>query len=284
MAQRLSSKRYTKNLRRFSTHARQFIKKLGCKPNEQLHFILVHDPKNKNKKFSSSSIHPAMTLHKPLNLLEKRTPQFTLFSKRNKLIHLLTQNKKGYAVFMEINYRETRTSDFKKIRAQFIDVDLNKISMHLDTKEQVKQMIESIQSDPAEQLQSITVKKTKQGKYYLLALRKKQRVTKLKNAFLKKFKTQIKDTMIIETKNGYHIYWALQGGSVSKFVPIQKALAKKFSSDPMITNLSRVMRIPGFYHMKNPGSPFMVRVKQLGRKKPFSQEEIIHSLALEPIQ
>jgi hypothetical protein len=274
---------YSRNLRRFSSHARHFIKKLGCKQNEQLHFILVHDAKNKNKRFSSSSNHPAMTLHKPLNLLERRTPQFTLFSKRNKRIHVLSQNKRGYAVFMEINYRETRSSDFIKIRAQFIDVDLNKISVHLDTKEQVAQMIESLQSDPAEKLQSITVKRNKKGQYHLLAQRKKQRVAKLKNAFIKKFRTQIKDTMIIETKNGYHIYWVLQGGSVSKFVPIQKALAKKFSSDPMITNLSRVMRIPGFYHMKNPRSPFMVKVRQLGRKKPFSQEEIIHSLALEPI-
>ncbi|WP_042168664.1 DNA-primase RepB domain-containing protein [Paenibacillus gorillae] len=283
MTQHLSSIRYSRTLRRFSSHAYHFIKKLRCKQTEQLHFILVHDPKNKTKRFSSSSNHPAMTLHKPLNLLERRAPQFTLFSKRNKRIHVLTQNKRGYAVFMEINYRETKSSDFKKVRAQFIDVDLNKISVHLDTKKQVKQMIESIQSDPAEQLQSITVKKNKQGKYHLLALRKIQRVKKLKHAFIKKFKTQIKDTMIVETKNGYHIYWVLQGGSVQKFVPIQKALARKFSSDPMITNLSRVMRVPGFFHMKNPQSPFIVRIRQLGRKKPFSQEEIIRSLALEPI-
>ncbi|OME76913.1 hypothetical protein BK120_27620 [Paenibacillus sp. FSL A5-0031] len=275
--------RYSRNSQRFSSHTRHFIKKLGCKQNEQLHFILVHDAKNKNKRFSSSSNHPAMTLHKPLNLLERLTPQITLFSKRNKLIHVLSQNKRGYAVFMEINYRETRASDFKKVRAQFIDVDLNKISVHLDTKEQVKQMIKSIQSDPAELLQSITVKRNKQGQYHLLALRKKQRVAKLKNAFIKKFRSQIKDSMIIETKNGYHIYWVLQSGSVNKFVPIQKALAKKFSSDPMITNLSRVMRIPGFYHMKNPKNPFMVKIRQLGRKKPFSQEEIIHSLALESL-
>ncbi|WP_341280517.1 DNA-primase RepB domain-containing protein [Paenibacillus sp. FSL H8-0537] len=282
MTPRLSSTTYSRNLRRFSSHASYFIKKLGCRQNEQLYFTLVHDDKNKNKRYSTSLIHPAMTLHKPLSLLERRTSQFTLFTKRNKRIHVLSQNKKGYAVFMEINYRETRTSDFKKIRAQFIDVDLNKISMHLDTKEQVKQMIESIHSDPEEQLQSITVKRNKKGQYHLLALRSKQRVTKLKKAFIKKFKLQIKDTMIIETKNGYHIYWVVQGASVSKFVPIQKALAQKFSSDPLITNLSRVMRIPGFYHMKNPRSPFIVKVRQLGRKKPFSQEEIIQSLALKP--
>lgn len=279
MAQRLSSVKYTRNLKKYASHARYFIKKLGCQQNEKLHFILVHDPKNKKRSFSNSSNHPAMTLHKPLHLLERLTPQITLFSKRNKLIHVLRQNIRGYAVFMEINYRETKDSDFKKIRAQFIDVDLNKISMLLKTKEQVKQAIKSIQADPAEQLQSIAVKR-KQGQYHLLALRTKQRVATLKIAFIKKYRNQIKDTMIIETKNGYHIYWVVQDGSISQFVPIQKALAQKFSSDPMITNLSRVMRIPGFYHMKNPGSPYMVRVRQLGRKQPFTQEEIIQSLAL----
>ncbi|MGG4142199.1 DNA-primase RepB domain-containing protein [Paenibacillus algorifonticola] len=214
MTQRLNSMRYSGNLRRFSGHARHFITKLGCKQNEQLHFILVHDDKNKNKRYRPAFNHPAMTLHKRLSLLERRTPQFTLFTKRNKRIHVFSQNKKG--------------------------------------------------------------------QYHLLALRTKQRVTKLKNAFIKKFQVQIKDTMIIETKNGYHIYWVVQGGAISKFVPIQKALAKKFNSDPLITNLSRVMRIPGFYHMKNPRSPFIVKVRQLGRNKPFSQEEIIQSLALKP--
>ncbi|MDQ8735031.1 DNA-primase RepB domain-containing protein [Paenibacillus sp. LHD-38] len=283
MTRRLSSTRYSKPLRQFSSHARNFIKKLGCKQNENLHFILVHDAKQKNLGFSPSSNYPAMTLHKPLKLLEKLTPRITLFSKNNDLIHVFSQNKKGYAVFLEINYRETRKSDFKKIRAQFIDVDLNKISEHFHTSEQVQQRIESLQSDPSEQILSITIKRNKQGLYHLLAQRTKERVAILKKEFIKKYRRRIKDTMIIETKNGYHIYWVLQGGSINKFVPIQKALAQKFSSDPMITNLSRVMRIPGFYHMKNPESPYMVRAIQWGRKKPFTQNELIRSLALKPL-
>lgn len=283
MAQSSRSSRPPRSLRHYSSHTRHFIKKLGCKPNELLHFILVYDPKHKNKVYSRSSYYPAMTLHKPLKLLEKRTPRMTLFSKKNELIHILSQNKKGYAVFMEINNRETWKSEFKKIRAQFIDVDLNKISEQFHTNEQAQQRIESLQADPAEQLASITLKKNKQGQYRLLAERTRERVAYLKKAYIKKHKRRIKDTLIIETKNGYHIYWVLQGGSISKFVPIQKALAQKFSSDPVITNLSRVMRVPGFYHMKNPESPFMVRIKQWGRKKSFTQKELVRSLALKPV-
>ncbi|WP_419876074.1 DNA-primase RepB domain-containing protein [Candidatus Pristimantibacillus sp. PTI5] len=268
---------------RYSSHARNFIRKLGCKKNEQLHFTLVHDAEHKNQAYSHSSNYPAMTLHKPLYLLERLAPRITLFSKNNYLIHVFSQNIKGYAVFMEINYRETRKSDFKKIRAQFIDVDLNKISEHLHTNDQVQERMRSLQSDPTEKLLSITIKRNKQGLYHLLALRTKERVAALKKEFMQKHKRRIKNTMIIETKNGFHIYWVLQGGSINHFVPIQKALAQKFGSDPMITNLSRVMRLPGFYHMKNPESPFMVRVRQWGRKKPFTQKELIRSLALKPV-
>ncbi|WP_373228918.1 DNA-primase RepB domain-containing protein [Cohnella sp.] len=223
-----------------------------------------------------------MTLQKPLNLMERLIPQINLISKKNKLIHLLSQNARGYAVFMEINYRETKDSDFKEIRAQFIDVDLNKISEKLNTRDQVKQKIKSIKSNPSEQILLTTIKRNKQGQYRLLAHRTEQRIAQLKKVFLKKHWNRIRNAMIIETKNGYHIYWVIQGGSISKFVPIQKALAQKFGSDPKITNLSRVMRIPGFYHMKNPDRPFLVRVRQLGRKKPFTQEELINKLALNP--
>jgi len=88
--------------------------------------------------------------------------------------------------------------------------------------------------------------------------------------------------MIVETKNGYHIYWVIKDGSIDKFVPIQKTLAQKFNSDPMITDLSRVMRIPGFYHMKDPKRPFLVRVIGWGRKNRFTQDELIHTFALQP--
>ncbi|CAM4352848.1 RepB family DNA primase [Paenibacillus alkaliterrae] len=274
--------RYSNLIRRSSSQAHHFIKKLGYKENERLHFILVDDAKHSNHRYSTSSNNKqAIMLQKPLKLLEKRVPQISLISDTNKPIHLLSQNARGYAVFMEINYRGL-DSEIKEIRAQFIDVDLNKISERLDTKEQVKQKIKSIKSNPSEQIQSITIKRNKQGQYQLLAHRTEQRIKQLKKEFLKKHWNFIRNAMIIETNNGYHIYWVIQGGSISKFVPIQKALAQKFSSDPMITNLSRVMRIPGFYHMKNPDRPFLVRVVQWGRKIPFTQEELIHSFDLKP--
>ncbi|GLX65980.1 DNA-primase RepB domain-containing protein [Paenibacillus glycanilyticus] len=268
----------------YASHAYRFIKKLGCKPNDQLHFLLINDAKNTNRRYSFATELPAITLRKSFQALEPLAPRMKLYTKRNKLINVMRQNKKGYAVFMEINGREsTRKSPFNTIRAQFIDIDLNKITALLSTKEQAQQKIDSILSDPAERLKSITVTQNKKGQYRLLAERTRQRVAELKKHFITKHGDRIKDTTIVETKNGYHIYWVMRSGEISKFVPIQKALAQTFASDPMITNLSRVMRIPGFYHMKNPGSPYMVKVIQWGREVPFTQEELIASLSLQPL-
>ncbi|MCQ6562294.1 DNA-primase RepB domain-containing protein [Paenibacillus mendelii] len=281
MKQRLTP--YSKLVRQSSSQAHQFIKKLGYKDNEQLHFILVHDVKHRNHSSSASSNHRkrAMTLQKPLKLMERLVPQIKLISDNNKPVHLLTQNARGYAVFMEINYRETKDHDFKEIKSQFIDVDLNKISERFRTKEQLMQKLKSIQTNPSEQILSTTIKRTKQGQYHLLVHRTKPRVDQLKKAFLSKHWKRIRNAMIIETKNGFHIYWVVRGGSINRFVPIQKALAHKFGSDPMITNLSRAMRIPGFYHMKDPDKPYLVRVRQWGRKQPFTQDELVHELGLQ---
>lgn len=283
---------YSSLVKRSSSHLHHFIHRLCPKGDEQLHFILVNDAERtkQNQTKSAHSAHSlnssgdkqAVLLHKPLLLLEKQVPRIELLSKNNKSIHLLSQNAKGYAVFMEINRRDERTREIKEIRAQFIDVDLNKISEQYPTREQLKERIKQLRSDPLERIQSIAIKKGKQGQYLLKAHRAEDRVALLKKSFLKKHWHQIKNAMIVETKNGYHIYWVIQGGSVNKFVPIQKALASKFGSDPMITNLTRVMRIPGFYHMKNPDKPYLVKVIHSGRKQPFTQEELIHTLLLKP--
>ncbi|WP_173275116.1 DNA-primase RepB domain-containing protein [Paenibacillus sp. NEAU-GSW1] len=269
--------------RTYNNHAYRFMQKLGCKPNDRLHFLLIRDDKKTPRRFSASADVPAMPLHKPFHSLERLVPRMTLFSKKNKLINALVKNRKGYAVFMEINARETTKGPFQAIRAQFIDVDLNKVAFTAQAKEHIQQHLKTIMADPSEQFQSIEITQIKNGQYRLLAQRTAQRVAALKKQFMNKHRSSLKDTMIIETKNGFHVYWVIQGGSIEKFVPIQKALARKFSSDPLITNLSRVMRIPGFYHMKNADSPYLVRVKQWGREKPFTQEEIVESLGLKPV-
>ena len=67
---------------------------------------------------------------------------------------------------------------------------------------------------------------------------------------------------IIETRNGYHVYWLLYSGCTSsRFTFLQKALIHHFNSDPAIHNPNRVMRLPGYYACKaGQYEPFFVSI------------------------
>lgn len=71
--------------------------------------------------------------------------------------------------------------------------------------------------------------------------------------------------IIVESSPGkYHVYWLIDRSfPMDRFSAVQEALARRFGTDPRVKDLPRVMRLPGFYHMKNPEAPFMVRIVEL---------------------
>ncbi|VUZ29066.1 DNA primase family protein [Acetobacterium wieringae] len=62
-----------------------------------------------------------------------------------------------------------------------------------------------------------------------------------------------------------------------QFRPIQKALAAVFQGDPVISNLSRVMRLPGFFHNKQ--EPVLVTCIKFDPQLRYTQAEITAALA-----
>jgi len=116
------------------------------------------------------------------------------------------------------------------------------------------------------------------GEYQLVAVRSERWVRKMKQAFRIKYCRLLQGAMIVETHSGFHLYWPIAGGDPAKFTDIQRALIRKFGGDPVIANLSRVMRVPGFYHVKDPRKPFMTRVLQWGRAKAFTQDELLNMI------
>jgi hypothetical protein len=55
-----------------------------------------------------------------------------------------------------------------------------------------------------------------------------------------------------------HVYWLVDGCPVDQFKAAQELLISRANSDPVITDLPRVMRLPGFRHMKH--APRMTRI------------------------
>jgi hypothetical protein len=86
--------------------------------------------------------------------------------------------------------------------------------------------------------------------------------------------------MIIKSSKGkYHAYWLVDDCPLDKFSMYQKAIAKKFDSDPKVCDLPRVMRLPGFYHCK--GNPYPTTIKYHNHHSPYFLKEIEEGLGLE---
>lgn len=65
---------------------------------------------------------------------------------------------------------------------------------------------------------------------------------------------------IVETKSGYHAYWyAAPGARQEYYRPLLDRLVHFFGADRNARDLARVLRVPGYLHLKNPDEPFLVR-------------------------
>ena len=68
---------------------------------------------------------------------------------------------------------------------------------------------------------------------------------------------KVKPSLIVNTSpEKYHAYWLVDDCPLEQFKPMQQQLAQILESDPAVCDLPRIMRVPGFHHLK--GAPFMV--------------------------
>ena len=65
--------------------------------------------------------------------------------------------------------------------------------------------------------------------------------------------------ILVESSPGkWHFYWLTNDTTLDEFKGRQQAIAQAFGTDPLVCDLSRVLRLPGFYHQK--GEPFLTRL------------------------
>lgn len=87
---------------------------------------------------------------------------------------------------------------------------------------------------------------------------------------------------IIESSPGkYHIYWLIENCSFDEYKNLQKKLAAKFGSDKSVHDLARVMRVPGFYHLK--ASPFLSHVVSYHEDPAYSVDEVVQAYDLDSV-
>jgi hypothetical protein len=72
-------------------------------------------------------------------------------------------------------------------------------------------------------------------------------------------KAKAKPHVIVQSSPGrWHAYWRVCDCSLAQFTPFQHALAERFNGDPSVADLPHVMRLPGFWHLKE--APFRTEI------------------------
>jgi hypothetical protein len=73
------------------------------------------------------------------------------------------------------------------------------------------------------------------------------------------FTAEVPPHIVVESSAGkWHAYWLAEAGaSLDEFSALQRSLAERFMGDTVVCDVARIMRLPGFYHQKKNGEPFM---------------------------
>jgi hypothetical protein len=81
---------------------------------------------------------------------------------------------------------------------------------------------------------------------------------------------------IVESSPGkFHVYWQVDGLGREDFSGVMARMVQDWGSDPNAKDLARVLRLPGFWHLKDPAAPFQVRIVSLDECLPYSAEAIL---------
>jgi hypothetical protein len=87
--------------------------------------------------------------------------------------------------------------------------------------------------------------------------------------------TSLPPAITVQSKAGQHHYFPLNPGEPrDRFPHVQGVLAAHFGTDPAIKDLPRVMRMPGFMHMKDPKNPILVRLVKADHAR-YSIDDLI---------
>jgi hypothetical protein len=90
----------------------------------------------------------------------------------------------------------------------------------------------------------------------------------------------LKPHMMVESSpDRWHLYWLVEDCDRGQFKPIQQAIARKFDGDKACCDLPRVLRVPGFYHLKK--IPVMTKLIEVNDFPRYTTQKVIDGLGLE---
>lgn len=89
--------------------------------------------------------------------------------------------------------------------------------------------------------------------------------------------SKLPPSAIVKSGNGVHAYWyAKEGEPIDKdyFTKIEMGIIQAFNGCPRAKDLARALRVPGFYHMKNPHAPYLIDIAFEDPSVTYSGEDL----------
>lgn len=95
-----------------------------------------------------------------------------------------------------------------------------------------------------------------------------------KNVQMDLIKKGLTPSWIVESKNGYHLHFYVSNGKLTSWYKIASRLIEFYQADKICKNPTGLLRVPGFYHCKDPNDKFMVKeVSKSG--KVYTEEDLL---------
>ena len=92
----------------------------------------------------------------------------------------------------------------------------------------------------------------------------------------------IQPTIIVETKRGYHIYWRAKDATLENYATIETGIAEFLCADASLTTPTHTLRVPGFYHLKDPKNPFLVKTIWKNAENVYSESQMLRVFKPKP--
>jgi hypothetical protein len=103
---------------------------------------------------------------------------------------------------------------------------------------------------------------------------KPEQLLKIKNS-------PIYPSRIVESKNGYHLYFNASSASPEKYKTIMKGLTRYFGGDEKAAIMTALLREPTYYHKKDQDSPFLVKeILNIGAR--YNDDDMLYFFGEKP--
>lgn len=281
-------------------HARLFKENILNRPEKFQELIKKEKGKGKNTKFYTDNLFEEsdLTEFKLWSIYDSvKYPMNPLYYNGSESIQVTKKGKEyvagGWGVYILSNMGGHKKTEINGWRSFYVDVDFGKENLIYPTLEAVEKAKETYLSMEDNDFATIKPNFIKvEGKeilssYSLTVYKTDKCINRRKRAYLNKHWEYIQHALIIETFNGFHIYFLMNGEvyldkngnkDTKFFGALHEELINKFEGDTAVKDENRVLRLAGYIHSKR--TPFVVRIVHIPKRR-FSIKEFLEFLKID---